>query len=58
MVWTMRSVQMKLPSESWSTPDFARSFDAFSVSALSLACPFAIVRTPFAPPRRRRAKVA
>ena len=58
MMSTMRSVLMSLPSQVGPALAFitlARPFGAFSPEALTLACPFTIVRTPLAPPRRRKA---
>lgn len=61
MLWTMRSVLMSLPSQAGpalALAALARPFAAFSPDALRLACPFAIVRTPIAPPRGRKPKAA
>ncbi|MGZ3279680.1 MAG: hypothetical protein ACXU82_15380 [Caulobacteraceae bacterium] len=49
---------MSLPSQVGPALAFitlARPFGAFSPEALTLACPFTIVRTPLAPTRRRKA---
>jgi len=60
MVWAMRTVFLMLPDSAWNPggridPPEPQPFAAFSHSALRLTCPFAIVREPSAPPRRRRA---
>jgi hypothetical protein len=65
MVWTMRTVFMMIPDSGWSPggrfdPPEPLPFTAFKASALGLACPFAIVRSPSLPfpPRRRRVRAA
>ena len=65
MVWALRTVFMMIPDSSWAPggridPPQPLPFDAFRPSALSLACPLAIVRRPSAPfpPRPRRVRAA
>jgi hypothetical protein len=62
MVWALRSVFMMLPDSVWNPggridPPKPQPFDAFRQDALTLACPFEIVRQPSvpAPPRCKRA---
>jgi hypothetical protein len=64
MLMTMRTVLLKLPSSARGlgpeAEPLARPFHAFSMEALRLACPFAIVRSPSLPfpPRGGRARAA
>ena len=64
MVWALRSVFLMIPDSHWEPggridpPPPPLPFDAFRPSALSVASPFAIVRTSFSPRRRRKAGVA
>jgi len=64
MVWALRSVFMMIPASAWAPggridPPKPQPFAAFNARALSLASPFAIVRTPSVPsPPRRKVRAA
>jgi hypothetical protein len=63
MVWALRNVFLMIPDSRWEPggridPPPPRPFDAFRPSALSVASPFAIMRTSFRPRRRRKAGLA
>jgi len=64
MVWALRNVFMLITDSTWEPggridpPPPPQPFDAFQPTALKLACPFAIVWAPFAPPGRRKERVA
>jgi len=64
MVWALRNVFMLIPDSDWEPggridpPPPPQPFDAYRPSALSLAAPLRIVRTPSAPPRRRKVQAA
>ena len=62
MVWALRNVFMMIPDSAWAPggridPPQPLPFEAFRASALRLASPFVIVRSP-PPPRRRRIRAA
>ncbi len=62
MVWALRTVFMMIPDSGWAPggridPPAPKPFDAFRQSMLSLASPFAIVRSS-SPPRRRKVRAA
>lgn len=62
MVWALRTVFMMIPDSVWKPggridPPAAKPFDAFRPGELSLASPFAIVRSA-SPPRRRKVRAA
>jgi hypothetical protein len=62
MVWALRNVFMMIPDSAWEpggvidAPPLPQPFDAFRASALSVASPFRIVRSPSLPAPRRRGK--
>ena len=64
MVWALRNVFLFISDSVWEPggridpPAPPKPFDAFRPGVLKLAAPFAIVRTPSCPPRRRKARVA
>jgi hypothetical protein len=62
MVWALSKVFMMIPDSTWKPggryePPPPPPFDAFRPSTLSLASPFAIVRSA-SPPRRRKVRAA
>jgi hypothetical protein len=63
MVWALRNVFLMIQGSAWEPggridPPKPEPFDAFSPSALSLASPFHIVRSPVVRRRRRKVRVA
>jgi hypothetical protein len=57
MVWALRNVFMMIPDSAWAPggridPPKPAPFEAFRPSTLSLASPFAIVRSSSPPGRR------
>lgn len=62
MVWALRNVFMMIPDSAWAPggvidPPKPLPFEAFRPGALGLVSPFAIVRNP-SPPRRRKIRAA
>jgi len=64
MVWASRNVFMMIPDSVWEPggrvdpPSAPKPFGAFRPALLTLASPFAIVRSPLDRPRRGRIQVA
>ena len=63
MVWALRNVFLMIQDSRWEPggridPPKPPPFDAFRPSALGVASPFAIVRSPIGPRRRRKDRVA
>ncbi len=60
MVWALRNVFLMIQGSAWEPggridPPEPPPFDAFRPSVFTIASPFAIVRSPINPHRRRKA---